>query len=385
MKKPSVFFSVLILSGFLLIGQLSFAQSPKPFIEVTGTRVEYQVNPVGVDVLQPRFSWKIKANVRNIKQIAYEIRVGQHPDKLKNGDPLLWTSKKVQTDESNQIVYQGPALKPGQKYYWTVRIWDNQNHITDWSATAFWETGLLNASNWKAYWIESVITDTLKEAVSPLIRKTFKLKKEVKSARLYITAHGLYQLEVNGKKPNDWVLTPGWTSYHKHLQYQTYDVTGDLQKGENAIGIILGKGWYSGYLAWNNGKNLYGKQSAVLAQLEVEYADGSKTRIVTDKTWKFNLGPILMSEIYHGETYDARLEIPGWSTPSFSDKSWKPVAVKDYNKDILVAQVGPPVRDLVELTPVNVFKAPNADTLVDMGQNMVGWVRLKVNGKAGSK
>ena len=386
MKKTSTPLLILVITGICLFSNLSFAQDVRPFVEVIRLRIEYQVDPIGIDALQPRFSWVIKANVRSIKQIAYEVRVGLTPDKLKNGNPLFWTSKKVQSDESNQVVYNGPALEPGQRYYWTVRIWDNQSRITDWASISFWEMGLVKPDNWKASWIEPpTIADAKAEQPCPLIRKTFKLKKQVKLARLYITAHGLYQLEVNGKNPNDWLFTPGWTSYNKHLQYQTYDLTKLLKKGENAIGVILGNGWYRGDLGWSKSQNLYGTQTGVLAQLEVEYHDGSKDRIVTDKSWKFSNGPILMSEIYHGEKYDARLEIPDWSSSSFDDKEWKPVVVNEFDKKNLAAQSGPPVRRMAELTPINIFIAPNGDTLVDMGQNMVGWVKFVIRGKAGRK
>jgi len=385
MKNHTSLHSLFAIALIMLNGLPIKAQNPKPFVEVNGNRTEYQINPVGIDEPQPRFSWIIKSNVRNIKQIAYELRVDTDSLKLKEGKSVRWTSQKVQSDASNQIVYEGPALQPGQPYYWTVRIWDNQNHITDWSPIASWETGLLKPASWKASWIEPAMAgDSMAGEPCTLVRKSFKLKKEIKKARLYITAHGLYQLEVNGEKPNDWLFTPGWTSYNKNLQYQTYDLTTNLKKGDNAIGVILGKGWYSGNLGWSAGSTLYGKQTAVIAQLEVEYTDGSTTRVVTDKTWKFNKSPILMSEIYHGETYDARLEIPDWSKPSYIDKAWKPVMVRNFDKSILTAQIGPPVKKMFKLTPVNVFKAPNGDTLVDMGQNMVGWIKLTVNGKAGS-
>ncbi|MCX6225577.1 MAG: glycoside hydrolase family 78 protein [Bacteroidia bacterium] len=386
MKKLSGLFLVLAITGTILVGQLSFAQKSKPVVEVIGLRAEYQFNPIGTDALQPRLSWIIKANSRNIKQVAYEVRVSVSPEKLKSGNSLIWTSNKVQSDESNQVVYEGPALESGKRYYWTVRIWDNQSRITDWAPASFWEMGLVKPTDWKASWIEpQTIADAKAEEPCPLIRKTFKLNKEVKSARLYITAHGLYHLEVNGEIPNDWLFTPGWTSYNKHLQFQTYDLTKLLKKGDNAIGVILGNGWYRGDLGWSKERNLYGNQLGVLAQLEVVYADGSKALVVTDKTWKFNKSPILISEIYHGEKYDARLEIPGWSSPLFVDKAWTPVVEKEFGKENLAAQSGPPVRRMAELTPVKIFTAPNGDTLVDMGQNMVGWVKFKVSGQAGCK
>lgn len=386
MTRLSILIPALAFMGICLTEQPLFAENPRPFVEVIRLRTEYQANPIGIDITKPRFSWEIKANVRNIKQIAYEVRVGLTTEKLKNGDPLFWTTKKVVSEESNQVIYNGPALESGKRYYWTVRIWDNQNHITDWSPISYWETGLLKTSDWKASWIEPQMTaDAKAEEPCPMIRKTFKLKKEVRSARLYITAHGLYELEVNGVKPADWLFTPGWTSYNKHLQYQTYDLTRILKKGQNAIGVTLGNGWYRGDLGWSRERNLYGNQLGLLAQIAVEYADGSKALIVTDKTWKFTKGPVLMSEIYHGEKYDARLEIPGWSSPQFIDKSWKPVQVKEYSLNNLSAQNGPPVRRMAELSPVSIFKAPNGDTLVDMGQNMVGWVQLKVSGNSGRK
>lgn len=378
--------SGLLFVGAMLAGFSISGQNSKPFVETLGLRTEYQVNPVGIDVLNPRFSWIIQANIRDVSQTAYEIRVSLNPDQLRPGTSLFWTTKKVLSDASNQLAYTGPALESGKRYYWTVRVWDNQNHITDWAPISFFEPGLLKPTDWKASWVEPrIVADAKEVQPCPLIRKTFKLKKEVKSARLYITAHGLYQLEVNGKIPNDWLFTPGWTSYNNHLQYQTYDLTRILKKGDNAIGVMLGNGWYKGDLGWSKTSNLYGNQTGVLAQLAVEYTDGSKALVVTDKTWKFNNGPVLMSEIYHGEIYDARLEIPNWSSPSFVDKNWKPVVVRDYHKKNLAAQSGPPVRRMAELSPISIFQAPNGDTLLDMGQNMVGWIRLKVSGKAGTK
>ncbi len=379
-RLKTLFLIVPALTGLTLFAQV------KPFIEVNRLRTEYQSDPVGIDVTQPRFSWEIKANVRNLNQTAYELRVGLSAENLENRETPYWTTGKVLSDVSNQIIYEGPAAESGKRYYWTIRIWDNQNHITDWSPVAFWETGLLNKSDWKASWIEPVMTaDARVEEPCPLIRKTFKLKKAVRSARLYITSHGIYELEINGKKPNGWLFTPGWTSYNKHLQYQSYDLTPMLQTGNNAIGVILGNGWYRGDLGWSHNRNLYGNQLGLLAQLNVEYTDGSKEVIKTDKTWKFAKSAILMSEIYHGERYDARLEIPGWSTPEFADAGWKPVVVKDFSLDNLAAQSAPPVERMAELTPIRIFTAPNGDTLVDIGQNMVGWIQMKVNGTAGQK
>jgi alpha-L-rhamnosidase len=381
----SVRLKKLVLIIPALIGLTVFGQF-RPFIEATRLRVEYQTNPVGIDVHQPRFSWETKANVRNLTQIAYELRVALTPSKLKSDEPPFWKSGKVHSDESNQVAYTGPALESGKRYYWTVRVWDNQNHITDWAIPGYWEMGLLKSSDWKGTWIEPQTSEGTKiEEPCQMVRKSFKLRKEVRSARLYITAHGLYELEVNGEKPNDWLFTPGWTSYNKHLQYQTYDLTKLLRKGENAIGVTLGNGWYRGDIGWSRQGNLYGSQTGLLAQLEVVYSDGSRAIIPTDKSWRYHSGPILLSEIYHGEKYDARLQIPGWTQPGFLDLGWKPVAIKNYPKENLAAQTAPPVRRMAELTPVKIFTAPNGDTLVDMGQNMVGWIQLRATGNPGRK
>src|SRR5262249_29388437 len=212
----------------------------------------------------------------------------------------------------------------------------------------------------------------------------FKLAGPVASARAYVTSHGLYEMHLNGRRVGDDLFTPGWTSYNKRLQYQTYDVTSLLKTGDNAVGVVLGDGWYRGELAWEGRRALYGKTLGLLCQIEVRYQDGRKEIVGTDERWKASTGPILMSEIYHGETYGSRLEKAGWTSPGFDDRQWSAVKKADYPKDDLVTPAGPPVRRIQELKPVKVFKTPSGDTVADLGQNMVGWVRLKVQGPAGT-
>jgi len=180
------------------------------------------------------------------------------------------------------------------------------------------------------------------------------------------------------------VFTPGWTSYDHRLQYQTYDVTDLLQRGDNAIGVTLGDGWYRGFLAWNDNRNVYGKRLALLLQLRVTYTDGRVQTVGSDGSWKASTGPILKSDIYNGESYDARLEKPGWSRPGYDDEAWTAVSVINHSKDILIAPAGPPVRETEVITPVAILHTPSGETVFDMGQNMVGWVRLRVNGPAGT-
>ena len=202
--------------------------------------------------------------------------------------------------------------------------------------------GLLDPGDWKASWIEPSLPDDPKTpGPSPLLRREFALKGQVRSARAYVTSHGLYEMVLNGQRVGDQVLTPGWTSYNKRLQYQTYDVTPLLRRGENAVGVALGNGWYRGSLAWEGNRNIYGTRLGLLVQIKVTYTNGREEIIGTDAQWKAAAGPILASEIYDGETYDARLEKKGWAEPGFDESGWIPVSLASHPKDILVAPPGP--------------------------------------------
>ena len=289
------------------------------------------------------------------------------------------------SDESTQRAYEGPALQSGQRYHWQVRAWDGGGTASAWSAPAWWEMGLLEPSDWKASWIEPDLPEDVKTSgPAPLLRHSFKLGGVVERARAYVTSHGLYELHLNGRRVGDQLFTPGWTSYNKRLQYQTYDVTSLLKTGDNVVGVLLGNGWYRGNLAWEDRRNLYGEHLALLGQIEITYKDGRKETVGSDASWKAATGPLLMSEIYHGETYDARLEKAGWTSSGFDDGQWAGVKVADHRKDDLVAPAGPPVRRIEERKPVKIFKTPGGDTVADLGQNMVGWVRLRVQGPAGT-
>ncbi|HEX9186556.1 MAG TPA: family 78 glycoside hydrolase catalytic domain, partial [Vicinamibacteria bacterium] len=298
---------------------------------------------------------------------------------------LLWDTGKVASDRSVHLPYGGPSLESSRRYTWRVRVWDGAGKASAWSSPASWEMGLLKPSDWKARWIESARDEGAKASQpAPMLRGTFAVKGKVRSARAYVTSLGLYELEVNGKRVGDELFTPGWTSYHHRLQYQTYDVTAHLRAGENAIGATLGDGWYRGFLAWKDRRAVYGETLALLGQLRIEYEGGRVETVGTDGTWKSATGPVLASDIYNGETYDARLERPGWSAPGYDDAGWDAVRVADAPKGTLVAPAGPPVRRIEEVRPVKVLKTPAGETVVDMGQNMVGHVRLKVRGPAGT-
>ncbi|MCD6201630.1 MAG: glycoside hydrolase family 78 protein [Bacteroidales bacterium] len=355
-------------------------------LEVSHTTCEDLTNPLGLDDLHPRLSWQLTGEGRGILQTAYEIRAAASPEQLLMTSKLIWSSGKVDRNQSVYVPYDGPALSSGQRVYWQVRVWDNRGHRSAWSKPAWWEMGLLLREDWIASWIESLVPeDTMKSTPAQMFRHAFTVTKKVRTARAYVSAHGLYEMYLNGSKVGDQLFTPGWTSYHKRLQYQVYDVTDLLRKGDNVAGALVGDGWYRGHLAFRGNRHVYGSKLALLMQIVVEYTDGTKEIIGTDESWKSSTGPVRMSDIYNGETYDARLENPAWKTPDFDDNTWEGVNVKDYPKDILVASEGLPVKRIEEVRAVKLFVTPAGDTVVDMGQNMVGWIRLKVQGPAGTK
>ena len=356
-----------------------------PALRVEGLRTEYKENPLGIDGRAPRLSWRIAAKVRNVRQAAYHIRVARSAGDLRSARNLLWDSGRVASAESTQRVYDGKPLGSAQRYVWQVQIWDDQGRASGWSEPAWWEMGLLTPADWRASWIEPGLPeDVTTSPPAAMLRRAFRLTKAVQSARAYATSHGVYELHLNGARVGDEVLTPGWTSYATRLQYQTYDVTALLRRGDNAAGVLLGNGWYRGNIGFSKRRNVYGDRLALLLQIDVTYADGSRETIGSDGQWKASVGPIVMSEIYHGETYDARLEKPGWTDATFDDRSWATVRTVERPKDVLIAPAGPPIKRMNELKPVSILRTPAGQRVVDMGQNMVGWVRLRVQGTPGT-
>jgi alpha-L-rhamnosidase len=365
-----------LLAAILLLNTMATAQ-----VQVQNLTTENLVNPIGLDIPQPHFSWQLLAARRNVLQTAYELKVSTEANfKGKSS----WTTGKVNSDQSLLIPYNGIPLLSGQRYYWQVRVWDNQGNVSPWSAPAFWQTAFLHQADWKASWIIPGFEEDPQRA-SPLFRKAFTNSKKIKTATAYITAHGMYEAQINGKRVGDAYLTPGWTSYNKRLQYQVYDVTGLLQQGNNAIGVTLGNGWYRSYLAWSTSRDHFGKDIALLLQLNITYTDGTTQTIISDESWKSSTGSIRYSEIYHGETIDARLEKTGWATAGYNDKDWSPVKEANFSKSVLLATYNEPVKKHETFKPIRIFTTPKGEQVIDFGQNLVGWVTIKVSGKAGDK
>lgn len=373
MRKTSLFLFFICLSLLVKAQQLQVAQ----------LTCNYKSDPVGIDGLQPQLGWKLQAAERNTMQTAYELRVALNKTDLLSGKNLEWQSGKVSSDQSAHLPYKGAALKSKTRYYWQVKVWDNHKNASAWSAVNFWETGLLTPNDWTAKWIQTSTDTEGKPGPAPMFGRSFDVRGQVKNARLYLTAHGLYEAKLNGQKIGDHYFTPGWTSYHKRLQYQTYDVTTMLRPGKNAALVTIGDGWYRGNLEFNHKRNLYGKEVGLLFQLEIEYADGRKETLSSDDSWKasFN-GPVKTSDIYNGETYDARLE-KNAAVQEFNNAGWQKVKTVDFKLDNLVAPIGPTVSKHERFVPVKVFKTPKGELVADFGQNLVGWVQLKLKGKAG--
>jgi alpha-L-rhamnosidase len=369
-KRYAIFLSCLLIAG-LVQAQLT----------VESLRCENRINPVGLDIVNPRFSWIIQSDKRNVEQTAYEIRVAD-----KSGKKISWGSGKRPGSQSLFVSYEGSVLESAGSYYWQVRVWDNKGSVSEWSQQSFFQTGLLNTTDWKAKWIESgTVADTV-NGPALLFRKEFNSTKKIISATLFITVHGMYEAFINGKRVGDAFLTPGWTSYNKRLQYQAYDVTALLEKGPNAIGVHIGSGWYRTALAWNNNRNIYGRKIGLLAQLEINYSDGKRETILSDGSWKTSdQGPVRVSEIYNGETQDARMEKQGWNKSGYDDRDWQIVAEKDYPKNNLLATYNEPVRKHQEFKAVRIFKTPKGEQVVDFGQNLVGWAQIRIQANAGTE
>lgn len=385
MKESSLFtkrFSLSIVASFLMFSV--FAQANE--ISVTDLKTEYKRDPIGIDAKNPRLFWKLESQRNNTMQTAYQIQVSRDAD-FDDPGMMVWDPGWIQSDQSVQVPYEGDAPESGQRYFWRVRVRDNHDNQTNWSRTAHWEMGLLNQSDWKAQWIGAP-WDNDPEPPRPAImmRNEFSLKKEIESARFYASSLGLYEVEINGRKVGDQLFTPGWTSYDDRIQYQTYDVTSHLKRGNNAIGVVLGDGWYRGNLGWVDKEDYYGEFLAFLGQIHVRYADGSSEILGSDNKWDVATGPIKYSEIYDGEFYDARLERKNWSRTAYEDNNdlekAETVAVDGFE---LVAPQGPPVRNTMELKPIEVIYTPKGDTVLDMGQNMVGYMRMAVQGPEGQK
>jgi len=456
--------------------------------EVTNLRCEYLSDPLGVDTLRPRLSWKLeeksqKPDARNQQQAAYQVLVASSEKLLKKDTGDLWDSGKVKSDSTAHIEFAGKPLQSRQRCFWKVKFYNQDDKASAWSAPASWEMGLLKEEDWKAKWVDaagykfahrlekkaavpvsgpiaiisavygadgenkdvkdivsgqvkdntlaiSVNNDTfggdpcfgkmkqltleyevggkrLKKSVEegatfsipegaaaatvsggdgvPYLRKAVKLaNKSIASARLYVTALGLYEMSINGKRVGDIAFAPEWTDYRKRINYQVYDVTSMLRKSDNVLAGLVGTGWYSGHIGLGGFRH-YGQIPALLAQMEVTYSDGTVEQVVSDESWKVTGSPILSSDFMAGENYDARLEIKGWNEAGIDDSTWKAAKTRQETSRPLEGLVTHPVRKICEIKAKTITEPKPGCWTYDLGQNMVGFVRLKISAEAGTR
>ncbi|MGF1926161.1 MAG: family 78 glycoside hydrolase catalytic domain, partial [Bacteroidia bacterium] len=385
---------LIVFSWIYFISIPVFAQ----VLKVDDLTCEYLVAPKGVEAPNPHLSWKIKSTQNDVMQVAYQILVSDRKEDLQSNEGEIWNSNKVVSSQSIQVRFNGRALRSGKTYYWKVKIWDNKNNIV-WSSISSWQMGLLAAADWKgAYWIayekladsnvNILPTDGKKDKnndnnILPVFRKEFRVQKIIKKATLFIAGLGHFEASLNGKKIGDHFLDAGWTKYDKQALYLTFDLTKQLKLGDNALGVMLGNGFY--YIPpvkkrYRKLKVAFGYPK-MICKLMIEYSDGTKAVVNSDQSWKTAPSPIVFSSVYGGEDYDANLEQKGWDSAGFNAQSWKTPVLVEGPK--LSSQKEEPVKVFESFAPKTTQSLPNGEWVYDLGQNASGIIELKVRGRKG--
>lgn len=392
---------------------------------VTGLRTEYLPNPLGIDSVAPRLQWRLESSERGARQTAYRVLVASSLKQLRANEGDLWDSGRISGDANTQIEYAGRPLTSGQECFWKVQVWDQHGKAARWSKPAKWSVGLLAPEDWKAHWISFRDTAPLHTNRSTLFlpparhyRKDFATGKTVKRAMLYVSALGLAEMHLNGKRVSEAFFEPGWADYHQRVHYRTHEVTGLLRRGDNRLGAIVTEGWYSGYVGYGvlvgygpnkAGRYFYGRTPALLAQLEIEYTDGSREWVITDASWQVSAGgPIREADLIMGEAFDARRDDPNWCKPGGAqDWHWETVVRAEANGSTkavfhdnqgprevelgfqrppkLQAYAAPPILATQELPAQRLTEPQPGVYIFDLGQNFAGVIRLKVKGPAGTR
>lgn len=378
--------------------------SPTPDIRVSTIKADYKENPVGVGQ-RPGFSWQLASDIRNQRQTAYRMLVADDPALLNRDNGNMWDTEKVESDQSLHISYEGRSLEPGRIFYWKVKVWDKNGVESPWSQQGQFVTALFNKDDWSgAEWIrhedihdslvlfpgvhpwgKNVKHLALRKPVIPLFRKEFNAQKEIKEAYLFISGLGHYKAYVNGKMVSDDFLSPGWTQYRDQVLYNVYDISPQVQKGENAVGVIVGSGFYNIHNERYRKLLITYGMPTMIAKLKLVYVDGSEESVVSGADWKTSPSPYAFSTIYGGETYDANLEQEGWDLPGFNDQDWQTSLTGKDPGGVMQPESGYPVKAMETFSPARIMRLDSANYLYDFGQNASGIVRLKVRGKKGGK
>lgn len=373
MKSFSFFLKTLLAGSFYL-------QTLTGFAEVVNLQCEHLVAPIGLDATQPRFSWQLKASQSGAKQTAYQISVSTDSLALLKGPGNIWQSPKI-LSQDQLVVFQGKNLIPFTKYFWKVTIWGS-NGVQ--SAIASFETGMMQSKNWQGAWISD--SQDSQNKVAPYFRKTFQNTKKVVSARAYIAVGGLYELSINGQKVSNHRLDPMYTRFDRRNLYVTHDVTSLIQQGKNAIGVLLGNGWYNhqSTAVWYFDKAPWRGRPTFCFDLRIQYSDGTTEVIVSGKDWKTAPSPIIFNSIYTAEHYDARLESIGWNTPNFDDSLWKEVIFRAAPSTQIMAQALHPIRAVEEIATKKLQQFNNKNYVFDLGRNISGVSKITVKGAEGT-
>jgi Neutral trehalase len=389
MKNTRLLFSVLFFTLFINL----FAANNSGNISLSSLRCEMMTNPQGIDAVQPRLSWQIAGTSRGIDQIAYRILVASTPELLAANKGDIWDSGKTASTKSNNVSYSGSTLKSHQTYYWKVKCFTTRGE-SDWSSPATFGMGLLSKKEWKGKWIgldKSFAWDSANVKMSRLsaryFRKEFQLNGQIRKATVSTVGLGLYELYINGERIGNQVLAPVPTNYSAAVKYNTFDITRNLKNGANAIGTILGNGrFFTMRQNYKTNKIRNWGMPRMLLQLEVEYADGRKQIIVSDKSWKVTSdGPIRTNNEYDGEEYDATKEMPGWNCVGFNDGNWLKAEKVKAPQGTPEAQMTPGMQIMQTVKPIAMLRSASGKYILDMGQNMAGWLRLRVKGNAGDQ
>lgn len=344
---------------------------------------EYLVDPIGLDTPTPRLRWKMQDDRQGAVQKAYRIWVGTHKNEVEQGKGNWWETGMVKGDDQ-LVLYAGKPLEPFTRYYWRVQLWDKDDQQTAPSETGSFETGMMDVSNWQGAWITDTRDVNLKPA--PYFRKSFTAKKAIAKAQVYVAVAGLYELYVNGQRIGDQQLDPMYTRFDRRNLYVTYDLTDQLTSGDNAIGLILGNGWYNhqSTAVWYFHQAPWRARPKFCLDLRITYTDGSTEVIGTDQSWKTDLSPVIFNSIYTAEHYDARLDQPGWNEIGFEEIEWKDAELTPAPSQRVVAQTLHPVRHTETIRPVGFYKLTDRHYHYDLGRNIAGVSRITVSGQAGT-
>ncbi|MCK3683896.1 alpha-L-rhamnosidase [Maribellus sp. YY47] len=371
-----------VLSVFVAV--MLFSCSPQSVdFAPENLKSEYLENPIGIDTKNPRFTWQLQTNQPGISQQAYQVVVGTDSSAVVDGTGDAWNSTDIQS-ETIPVKYAGEELLPFTKYFWKVKVQLQNGSWTAYSKVASFETGIMDQSNWKGDWISDSYDFNIKPA--PYFRKEFKVEKKIKSARAYIAVAGLYELYLNGEKVGNHRLDPMYTRFDRRTLYVTYDVTRSISEGKNAVGVILGNGWYNhqSTAVWYFDKAPWRARPKFCMDLKIQYEDGTEETLSTDQDWKTSLSPVIFNSIYTAEHYDARLEQAGWNKAGFDDSKWRGSMKTNAPSKNITAQVLHPVRNVTEIPAKTVTKFSDHNYVVDFGRNMAGVTKLKIKEAAGT-